>query len=197
MGADISPLQRHVPFVECGGDRSSNDQRPRIDVLHHQPPLEKARAVQRLVLIAADTAIMRTVQLALRSAGGFSVVGCLDGRGAVGATLAEHRPDVILVDDMCQRANAITRLREATRLKPDALVVLLTSSLEDCWLDDVFCAGADAVVGRGLAPAVLGSLLREIVSGTVVHSPRRRRSAIGVAPPASLGLSAQTARTSA
>ena len=48
--------------------------------------------------------------------------------------------------------------------------------MEDGWLADVFEAGADAVLSKSMHPVSLGTTLREVVRGNVVHryeSPRR------------------------
>jgi DNA-binding NarL/FixJ family response regulator len=41
--------------------------------------------------------------------------------------------------------------------------------MESEWLDQVFDAGAHAVISKTVHPASLGTLLREIVKGTIVH----------------------------
>jgi DNA-binding NarL/FixJ family response regulator len=83
---------------------------------------------------------------------------------------------------MCQRKNAMARLREAAAELPDAKLVLLTAGLDGPALDDAFEAGAEAVVSRQLHPVTLGTLLREIVHGNVVHAPRPPRAAPGAMP---------------
>jgi DNA-binding NarL/FixJ family response regulator len=126
--------------------------------------------------------VVQAIRLALRNTAGFRVVATLDGRVTVRAQLAELVPDVVLVDEMCQRTNAIARLREAADELPGAKVVLLSAGLDGGALDDAFEAGAEAVVSRQLHPVTLGTLLREIVHGNVVHAPRPPRAAAGALP---------------
>ena len=135
--------------------------------------------MKRLAIVADHPMIVQAIRLALRNTAGFRVVATLDGRAAIRAQLAEHTPDVVLVDEMCQRTNAIARLREAAEELPGAKLVLLTSGLEGTALDDAFAAGAEAAVSRLLHPVTLGTLLREVVHGNVVHAPRPQRAAAG------------------
>ena len=82
----------------------------------------------------------------------------------------------MLVDELEDAGVALARLREASEHAPDAQIVLLTLRMEDGWLADVFEAGADAVLSKSMHPVSLGTTLREVVRGNVVHryeSPRR------------------------
>ena len=130
------------------------------------------------MLIVDGPGAVGAIRLALRHAAGFKVVGTIDGRSSARSPLLELSPEVVLVDDMCQQTNAMARLREATGLAPDAIVVLLSGRMDSASLDDALIAGADAVISRGLHPATLGTLLREIVQGSVIHSPRRSRGEV-------------------
>ena len=69
--------------------------------------------------------------------------------------------------------DALTRLREAADVAPSAECLLLTARMDEDWVDDAFGAGASAVVSKTVHPVALGTLLREIVAGNVVHRPRR------------------------
>jgi DNA-binding NarL/FixJ family response regulator len=128
--------------------------------------------MRSLLVVADHPMVVREIRLALRHTAGFRVVATVDGRGSARSQLLELRPEVVLVDEMCQRTNALARLREAAEEVPDAKVVLLASALHPAALDDAFAAGAHAVLSRSLHHATLGTLLREIVHGTVVHAPR-------------------------
>src|SRR5215210_6760721 len=127
--------------------------------------------MRTLVLIADRPAVVRAIRLALRSAAGFRVVAVADGRAPAGAAVREHAPDVVLVDEMCQRANALARVRESREGAPAACVVMLSTGLDEGVLDDAFAAGADSVLSRRLRPGPLGNALRSVVDGTVVNRP--------------------------
>ena len=132
--------------------------------------------MKRLLIVADRSMVVHSIRLALRQTAGFEVVGFIDGRAPVRDALVEHRPDVVLIDDLDDGAVALARLRETTDHAPAAQVVLLTLRMEDAWLADVFEAGADAVLSKSMHPVSLGTTLREVVRGNVVHryeSPRR------------------------
>jgi DNA-binding NarL/FixJ family response regulator len=132
--------------------------------------------MKRLLIVADRSMAVRSIRLALKQTVGFEVVGFVNGRMPVRDALVEHRPDVVLVDELEDSGVALQRLREATDHAPQAQLLLLTLRMEDAWLADVFEAGADAVLSKSMHPVSLGTTLREVVRGNVVHryeSPRR------------------------
>jgi DNA-binding NarL/FixJ family response regulator len=131
--------------------------------------------VKTLLLIASDPASVRAIRVGLRQAQGFRVVATIDGRTPAGTALLHFAPDVVVVDDMCQRTNSLARLREASQLLPDACTVLVAHALDGSSLEDVLVAGADAVIHTPLPPATFAVLLTEVVEGRLIHVPRRRR----------------------
>jgi len=131
--------------------------------------------MKTLVVVADHPMVVQAIRLALRHTAGFRVVATLDGRATARATLSELKPEIVLVDEMCQRTNALARLKEANEESPDAKVVFLSASLDPTAMDDAFDAGAHAVISRQLHPVTLGTLLREVVHGNVVHAPRPPR----------------------
>jgi DNA-binding NarL/FixJ family response regulator len=129
--------------------------------------------MKRLLLMADHPLIVQAIRLALRQTAGFQVVGYVDGRRCASSVLSELRPDVIVLDDMKNREDALARLREATERVPSAECLLLSARMDQEWVDEAFAAGAGAVISKTVHPVALGTLLREIVAGNVVHRPRR------------------------
>lgn len=132
--------------------------------------------MKRVLIVADHTLVVHAIRLALRQTSGFQVAGFVDGRQSVAHHLRTVRPDVVLVDDMHNAEHPLARLREVAELSPQATALLLTLRLEDAWLDEAFEAGASAVLSKGVHPVALGTLMREIVAGNVVHRPRRQRA---------------------
>ncbi len=128
--------------------------------------------MKRLMIIADHSLVVHAIRLALRQTAGFQVVGFVDGRQSAGGHLADLRPDVVLVDDMQDPADALQRIREVREQAPQAKVLLLTLRMEDEWLEQVFQAGAEAVISKTVHSVALGTLLREVVQGNVVHRHR-------------------------
>jgi DNA-binding NarL/FixJ family response regulator len=125
--------------------------------------------MKRLVIVADHSFVVHAIRLALRQTAGFQVVGFIDGRTPADAALTELRPDVVVVDDMQLPENAIARLKEAAEHAPDAKRLLLTMRMDEEWLGEAFEAGAQAVISKSVHPVALGTLLREISQGNVVH----------------------------
>ncbi len=125
--------------------------------------------MKRLLIVANRSMVQHTIRLALRQTIGFEVIGFVDGRTRVRDALVEHQPDVVLVDDPEDSDAALERLREAHDHAPAAQLLLLTMRMGDGWLADAFDAGAHAVLSRSMHPVSLGTMLREVVRGNVVH----------------------------
>jgi DNA-binding NarL/FixJ family response regulator len=142
--------------------------------------------MKRLIIIADHSLVAHSIRLALKQTTGFSVVGVLDGRVTARDALMDLRPDVILVDEMhdaradgAQRSDhAFARLREAADHAPGAQRLLLTLHMDEERLNEVFDAGAHAVLSKGMHPVSLGTMLREVVRGNVVHRFERRPPAV-------------------
>ena len=125
--------------------------------------------MKRLMIVADHAFVVQAIRLAPRQTAGFQVVGFFDGRGSVRNALTELKPDVVLVDDMQETENALDRLREIAEHAPQAKSMMLTLRMDSDWLEQAFEAGAQAVVSKTVHPVSLGTLLREISAGNVVH----------------------------
>src|SRR3954451_7758974 len=134
--------------------------------------------MKRLLIIADHSLVVHAIRLALRQIAGFKVVGFIDGRQSVSQHLIDAKPDVVLVDDMHERQHALDRLAEVGEHAPQARSILLAASMDDESLDQMFEAGATTVLSKAVHPVALGTLLREVVQGNVVHAPRRTRSTV-------------------
>lgn len=150
--------------------------------------------MNRLLIVADHSLVAHAIRLALKQTAGFQVVGVIDGRLSARDALLELRPDVVLVDDMhdprtVQTRNpdhALARLRDAVEHVPTAQRLLLTLRMNDAWMNDAFEAGAHAVLSKTMHPVSLGTMLREVVRGNVVHRFERRPAAVIVDCPLTL-----------
>jgi DNA-binding NarL/FixJ family response regulator len=143
--------------------------------------------VKRLLIVADHSLVAHSIRLALKQTVGFEVAGVIDGRVAARDALLNMRPDVVLVDDMHDPRTgeardaidyALARLRDATEHMPGAQRLLLTLRMDDGWMNDAFDAGAHAVLSKSMHPVSLGTMLREVVRGNVVHRFERRPAAL-------------------
>jgi DNA-binding NarL/FixJ family response regulator len=133
--------------------------------------------MKRLVIVADHSFVVQAIRLALRQTAGFQVVGFIDGRTHVATAIEALRPDIVLVDDMGEPDDAVARLREIDATSSGAKVLLLTLDMNREWQQRVFEAGAHAVLSKTVHPVALGTLIREIANGTVVHRFDAQREA--------------------
>jgi len=142
--------------------------------------------VKRLLIVADHTLVAHSIRLALKQTAGFQVVGIVDGRHPARDIIVKLAPDVVLVDDMhdprAEEArdtdHALARLREAADLAPASQRLLLTLRMSEAWMNEAFEAGAHAVLSKSMHPVSLGTMLREVVRGNVVHRFERRPAAV-------------------
>jgi DNA-binding NarL/FixJ family response regulator len=133
-------------------------------------PLQIAKDGARKVLVVANhPGIVYAFRRVLRQTSGFTLVGYVNGQSPIGPVLADAKPDVVIVDDLGAPTDAIKRIGEVHAELPAAKVVLLVPSTGLEWLEDAVCAGAHAVLSKTIDPTSAGTLLREIVRGTVFH----------------------------
>jgi DNA-binding NarL/FixJ family response regulator len=157
--------------------------------------------MKHVVIVADDPQAVQENRFALRHATAFRVIATVDGRGSARAELARLQPELVVVNDMCQRTNVTARIREAREEAPGARIVVLSGRMDATGADDAFAAGAHAVISRSLHPLALGLLLREVAQGNVLHAPSAALAPAGATPAPALrlvpGHEAPAARTSA
>ena len=123
------------------------------------------------VVMADDHARLRAViRLALEQ-GGCEVLA--EGSTAEDAIrlVAEHRPDVALLD-IHMPGSGIHAAGEIAKAVPDTSIVMLTQSAEDDDLFDSLRAGASGYLLKDTDPAELAPALRRVLAGEGAMSPR-------------------------
>ncbi len=126
--------------------------------------------MRSLVVIADESSIVGQVRLAARYAASIRVVATIDGRATIGSDFAALQPDVVLVSEMCQRVNTLSRLREINMWSPATTVLLLVSDHASSVQQDAFAAGAHAVLSRDVGAPALGAMIGAIALGHLVLS---------------------------
>jgi len=130
-----------------------------------------------LVVIVTDNGFAaEAIRRSFRGASGVRVAGYVDGRGPVGAAVAEALPDIVLIDEMTWSANAVARIAEVRRAVPAAKIIVLAAEPGAPWLAEAVRAGAHAAIAKTVQPTTLGLLVREIWAGTVHHAFAGRRA---------------------
>lgn len=115
----------------------------------------------RVLVVADSGAAMAAVTNSLYDIAGVDIAGFASGRACVEGVVRAVDPDVVVVDQMGWTGLALNRIREIRAASPGA-VVLGLSDREADWIIDGLRAGANAVVPRGLQPATLALVLREL-----------------------------------
>jgi DNA-binding NarL/FixJ family response regulator len=125
-----------------------------------------------LLMIVADDALSASaLRRALRATAGCDVLdGYADGRGPCVTVAAARRPDIVVVDEMRSRADALARIGELRATLPDAKIVLLAARMESAWLGEAVAAGADAALAKTFRLETIGVLVREVAAGNVFHA---------------------------
>ncbi|HEY7621996.1 MAG TPA: response regulator transcription factor [Solirubrobacteraceae bacterium] len=124
---------------------------------------------RRVLVVANNSGIVYAFRRVLRQTSGFTLVGYVAGHAPVGAIVADARPDVVIVDDLGAPTEAVKRIAEVHGAVPGAKVVLLVPDTSLDWIEDAVRSGAHAVLSKTIDPVSAGTLLREIVRGTVFH----------------------------
>jgi DNA-binding NarL/FixJ family response regulator len=124
----------------------------------------------RLLIVADNLLAAEAVRRELRHAPAFAVLGYVDGRQPIGATVTEAQPDIVVVHDMSSAERTLQRVREVRAAAPAAKVALLTTEMDAAALAEAASAGVDAAISKRVQPGALALLLREVVRGNVYHA---------------------------
>jgi DNA-binding NarL/FixJ family response regulator len=123
------------------------------------------------VLIADDQTMLRAGTRFALDVGGFEVVAEAS-QGDEAIALAQRvRPDLCLVE-VSIRDGGIPMIRELRRTVPEALVVVLTSSVSDDDLFGILMAGAAGVVPKDTPADRLAPTLRGVLAGQAALTRR-------------------------
>jgi DNA-binding NarL/FixJ family response regulator len=120
----------------------------------------------------ADSALLvKAIRNAFRASAEFEVAGYAGGRRTTARALLGAQPDVILLDDM-NRSSSSTQLLRSIRADDQRIaVIVLCMQLDADWLNQIFDAGATAVISKATRPAALVTLVRETLSRHIIHAP--------------------------
>lgn len=127
--------------------------------------------MKRLIVVADDSLIVEAIRIGLRESGEFNLLGSVAASTARAPEIVATGPEVVLVDDMEQSIDAADLVRSIKAQAPTVSVIMLSLSMDPEWLDEVFEAGAAAVISKVTHPRSLGTLIRETMDGHVVHIP--------------------------
>lgn len=117
------------------------------------------------VLVVDDDPMVRRLLTTVLAAQGIDVVGeATDGDEVVSA-VAEHRPDVVLMDLHMRRTGGLDAIREVRRRPDSPAVIALTSFGTDETVVEALAAGAQGFLGKDDDPEHIAAHVRDAASG--------------------------------
>jgi DNA-binding NarL/FixJ family response regulator len=117
------------------------------------------------VLVVDDDPMVRRLLITVLSAQGIDVVGeATDGDEVVSA-VAEHRPDVVLMDLHMRRTGGLDAIRELRRRPEPPAVIALTSFGTDETVVEALAAGAQGFLGKDDDPEHIAAHVRDVATG--------------------------------
>ena len=128
------------------------------------------------VLIADDQKVVREGLVSLIGLlPGITVVGAAtDGDDAVRLAL-ELEPDVVLMDLNMPRCNGVEATERLRRLRPDALVVVLTTYSDDAWVFSALQAGARGFLTKDAGADEILRAITDVAAGHAQLDPTVQR----------------------
>lgn len=131
-----------------------------------------SRSMKRLIVVADNSLIVGAIRGGLRDSGGFQLLGYVDARNATVGMIAKAGADVVLMDEADRSEQAITLIRSIKEECNDVTVIVLTVRMEGVWLKQALEAGASGAISKAVHPVALATLVRETLSGHIMHAPR-------------------------
>ena len=130
------------------------------------------------VVVVDDEELVRTgFRLILQAAGDIEVVATPTGAQAV-REISLHKPDVVLLDIRMPDVDGLTVLRQLQGLKNPPVVAMLTTFDSDEYIAMALRSGAAGFILKDTGPEQLAQMVRTLVSGGVVLSPKVTRTVV-------------------
>lgn len=125
----------------------------------------------RVLLVDDDALVRAGLSMMLDGAAGLVIVGEASDGDQVPAALAEHRPDVVLMDLRMPRVDGITATRRLRGvLRPPEVIVLTTFDADENVLS-ALRAGATGFLLKDAPPAEIADAIRRVAAGDPILSP--------------------------
>jgi two-component system, NarL family, response regulator len=127
----------------------------------------------RIKCVAVDDhpAVRQGIALLLTGAGDIDLVDVADSGELALASVAEHEPDVVILDIRLPGIDGIATLKEITRGAPDVKTVIFSAYGDRGLLCDALAAGARGYVMKGSPPEDLIRAVRMVHDGEAFVDP--------------------------
>jgi NarL family two-component system response regulator LiaR len=125
-----------------------------------------------IILVDDHEVVRRGVRTYLNTIAEFDVIGeCSSGEEAI-HMVAEHIPDIVLMDLIMPGMDGIETTRQIKKISPRTQVVVLTSYHEDAHIFPALKAGAISYILKDMKMDKLVEALKKAVQGEVTLHPR-------------------------
>ncbi len=118
-----------------------------------------------VAIVEDDADIRQGLQLLLKGTPGFACVAAYSNCELALREIAEHLPDVVLMDIQLPGMSGIEGVRRLKRALPELSVIMLTIHDDDQRVFDSLCAGACGYLLKTTPPAKLLEAIREVHAG--------------------------------
>jgi DNA-binding NarL/FixJ family response regulator len=125
-------------------------------------------SVVRVVIVDDHPLFREGLRAALESAEGIQVVAEAETAGAVPDTVAQHRPDVVVMDLSLPDGSGLEATRRLQELSPEAPVLMLTMADDDGTLLAALQAGARGYLVKGAGRDEVLHAVRTVAAGGAV-----------------------------
>ena len=131
------------------------------------------------ILLADDHSVVRAgIRQFLERAADLRVVAEADDGDAARRLIAQHRPDVAVLDIQMPRATGIEVARWSRANVPTTGVLILTAYDDDPYVQAGLAAGANGYVLKTAAPEEMVQAVRDVYEGKQVLDPAIRARAV-------------------
>ncbi len=131
------------------------------------------------VLLVDDQAMVRAgLRMILDSEPDIEVVGEVDDGAGAAAAVAEHKPDVILMDIRMPGMDGLAATREVIAAHPEAKVVVLTTFDLDEYVYGALRAGASGFLLKSASGDALVNAVKVVAGGEALLAPEVTRRVI-------------------
>ncbi|TDB99666.1 response regulator transcription factor [Nonomuraea longispora] len=132
----------------------------------------------RLLIVDDDAMVRAGLSMILGGAGDIEIVGEAGDGSEVPPMVAEHRPDVVLMDIRMPGVDGLTATEALRRTSSPPEVVVLTTFHADAQVLRALRAGAAGFLLKDIAPADLVRAIRKVAAGEPILSPAVTRQLI-------------------
>ncbi|WP_220447967.1 response regulator [Nonomuraea diastatica] len=132
----------------------------------------------RLLIVDDDAMVRAGLSMILGGSGDIEIVGEAGDGSEVPPMVAEHRPDVVLMDIRMPGVDGLTATEALRRTSAPPEVVVLTTFHADAQVLRALRAGAAGFLLKDIAPGDLVQAIRKVAEGEPILSPAVTRQLI-------------------